>query len=98
MEDSFVEWVYDSLTDALADDYRLPEVENVFECGKPCDILYQRVYDAYERICEKHHVEYDDDVEGIINDLLFLARELGCKMYEYGAKYGMKGKNDTPNL
>lgn len=90
MEETFVDWVYDTLTGVLNEEYCLPEVENAFSSGMPCDHMYADVYENYQRICEKYAVDYDNDVEGIINSMFQIARELGYKMYEYGAKYGMQ--------
>lgn len=91
MAETFAEWVYDSLTDVLREDYRIAEVENAFEPGKPCEQMYADVYEAYKKICNKYGVEYDDDVEMIINTLLNLSREVGCKMYAYGVRFGIQG-------
>ena len=93
MEISFVDWVYETLTDVLLEEYRLPGVENAFEVGSPCDRLYADVQESYRRICERNGVDFDDDVESIINDLLDICQILGHKMYEYGVKFGAHTEN-----
>ena len=92
MEETFVDWVYDTLTGVLNEDYCLPKVENAFAPGMPCDQMYADVYDDYQRICEKYAVDHDNDVERIIDSMFCIARELGYKMYEYGAKYGISAE------
>ena len=88
MEETFVERVYETLTDMLLEEYRLPGVENAFADGAPCDELYNDVQESYLRLCERYGVGSDNDVEEIINDMLDICRILGCKMYEYGARFG----------
>lgn len=68
----------------------MPEVENAFEEGKPCQKLYTEVYEAYGKICKKYDVMYDEDAENIIYCWMEIAQILGYKMYEYSAKYGRK--------
>lgn len=64
-------------------------VENVFTQGSECDILYNDVFDAYERIKERLNVkDEDDDCELIINSLMDIGRIVAYRMYEYGAKFG----------
>ena len=95
MEETFVDWVYETLTDVLDEEYRLPEVENAFDLGKPCQLLYAEVYDAYSKLCEKYGVNYDEDAEKIIGSMSDICRELCYKMYEYGAKYGPQKKRSA---
>ncbi len=92
MEETFVDWVYDTLTGVLREEYCLPEVENAFSPGMPCDHAYTNVLNKYQRVCEKYGVDYDNDVEEIINSMLQISRELGLKMYTYGAKYAIQKK------
>ena len=77
MEETFVDWVYDTLTGVLREEYCLPEVENAFSPGMPCDHAYANVLNKYQRVCEKYGVDYDNDVEEIINSMLQISRELG---------------------
>lgn len=88
MEQTFVDWVYDTLTGVLNEEHCLPEVENAFAPGEPCDQMYADVYDAYQRICEQYGISCGKDIERIIDLMFRIARELGYKMYAYGAKYG----------
>lgn len=93
MVETFVDWVYDSLIGIARDDYRLPEVEDAFVPGKPCNQLYWEAQDAYNRICEKYDVLYDADVEHIMDSMTMIAKILAYTMYEYGAKYGRQEKH-----
>lgn len=62
-------------------------VEDEFQEGKPCELLYGRMYDARERLCERLGVEEDEDIETIINSMEDIARILALKMYEYGTNW-----------
>ncbi|MDE6908563.1 MAG: hypothetical protein K2P21_10455 [Lachnospiraceae bacterium] len=72
--------------------YPVPEagmVENEFEEGSVCSILYEEVYNANRRICERLGVEEDRDVELIIGNLLKIGEYQSMRMYDYGVQ-----KND----
>lgn len=59
-------------------------IQDEFAKGKPCDVLYEEVYNAKENICQRLDVAEDRDVETIIDNLLTIAKILSLKMYEYG--------------
>ena len=63
------------------------QVENMFTEGQPCDELYNQVYEANLRLCERLGVQEDADIELIIDCLMRISRILGQKMFHYGAKY-----------
>jgi hypothetical protein len=79
------ETVYETLTDSLIDRYRVPGVENAFEEGKPCSVLYGQIYEANQRLCARlGQTDDDPDVELIINSFFEISKILGIKMYHYG--------------
>lgn len=83
--------VYLTLTGELLDDYVIPGVENAFARGSRCDILYEQIYDANQRLCARlGQVDDDPDVELIINNFLEMNRILCLEMYRYGQIYGRK--------
>lgn len=87
--DHFVQAVYDTLQGNLL--IPVPEVEDLFAAGKPCQRWYCDMLAAYMRLRDRLGVEDEDqDVETIINSLLSIQRELCGKMYEYGAAFGHK--------
>ncbi len=89
MNDQFIEDVYETLQGETAPGFVVPGVENLFDEGKKCALLYKEVYDAQRRIEERLDVEpYDEDVEKIITALLGIQREMCFKMYAYGARFG----------
>ncbi|MEY8428264.1 hypothetical protein AALA00_11230 [Lachnospiraceae bacterium 46-15] len=61
-------------------------VKDEFEEGSVCSMLYEEVYDANRRICERLGVEEDRDVELIIGNLLKIGEYQAVKMYDYGAQ------------
>ncbi len=78
--------IYEALTGMCS--YRLPytEVEDLFEEGKACDILYNNVYDAKLRLNQRLGTEEDRDIELMISCLLEICRIVAYRMYPYGAK------------
>ena len=87
MERQFAEWIFDSLMGSLTEDCRCKAAEDLFAAGKPCEVLYGQMLDAYWRLCERLGEAEDDDGEIIINALLDITRIVGLKMFEYGQKY-----------
>lgn len=90
MDREFAEWIYDSLMGSLTDTCRCKEVEDLFEEGKPCEVLYGQMLAAYWRLCERlgeAEVEADDDGEIMINAMLDIIKIIGMKMFEYGQRF-----------
>ena len=81
----FKEQVYDSIIGALIEP--IPDVENLFEKGKPYYVSYGRVYDACQRLYERLENFEDIDVEIIVDSMFDMQREVALKMYDYGAKF-----------
>ncbi len=65
-------------------------VADEFAAGSKCDQLYEEVFEANRRICQRLGVEEDKDVEIIIRNLLNIGAHLGMKMYDYGAYFSQK--------
>lgn len=64
-------------------------IENEFAEGKPCDILYERVTAARERLCERVGIDFEDaDVLEIITCLEEIAEICAMKMYHYALLWG----------
>lgn len=75
------ELVYESLIGQAVDP--IMNVPNAFEPGSYCEVQYQEMLDAYERVLERLGAEDEDvDVEIIINSLLPIQRELCLEMFE----------------
>ena len=90
MERDLAQWVYDSLMGSLVSECRCVGVEDLFEAGKPCEILYGQMLDAYWRLCNRlgeSEAEADEDGEIMINSLMEITRIVGQKMFEYGQLY-----------
>ena len=74
------ELVYESLIGERVDPIK--EVSNAFEPGSYCEVLYQEMLDAYDRLRERLGVvDEDSDVEQIIDSLLLIQRELCLEMF-----------------
>lgn len=87
---TFDELVYQSLQGTLINP--LPQVENLFEEGKPCEQWYSEVYDAHIRLCKRlgNDDDTDEDVELIINSMFSIQSKIAHRMYYYGALYGFQ--------
>lgn len=87
MNSKLMEYVYYSMIGALISPMK--GIENAFESGNLCAKCYADVYEAKIRLLERLGKDSEDeDVEIIINSLLTIQRELCCRMYKYGAKFG----------
>lgn len=67
-------------------------VEDEFAEGKECCRLYEEVYGAKLRLCERLGANEDKDVEIIISSMEEIARLLSLKMYDYGSMEELKEK------
>ena len=66
-----------------------PEIPCEFDEGKPCDLLYQKVCEARERIAERTGLDFEDrDLLAMVEGLEGIGKVLALKMYDYGAKFG----------
>jgi len=77
-----VEHIYETLLGERLDPY--PGVGNAFADGSRCAKLYEEVYHANLRLCDRLGVEEDADVEIIVDRLLEMNRELCLLMFRYG--------------
>lgn len=88
MNDEIVDNVYYSLLGEQIPEAALPWVENAFAKGSSCDLAYQEMLAAYERLRKRLGVEEEDeDTEIIIGSMLEIQRLLCLKMFELGCKY-----------
>ena len=90
MEEKNVDIVYDLVTGTRIRQPEDPRVENLFATGRECEELYNDVYEANLRLCQKLGVEEDKDVEIIVNSLLKICERVGKRMYRYGAEFSEK--------
>lgn len=92
--EKFKKMVYDLMNGSLELDLcSAPEkglVINEYAAGGKCDQLYDEVYAANRRICQRLGVEEDRDVEIIIRNLLKIGEHLSMKMYDYGEYFSKK--------
>lgn len=81
------EAVFDTLTDALCEEHKIPGVKNAFAPGTACNELYRQIYHANRRLCQRlGQIDEDPDVELIINNFMEINRILCLEMYRYGKK------------
>ena len=66
-----------------------PEIPCEFDEGKPCDLLYEKVCEARERIAERTGIDFEDrDLLAMVEGLEEIGKVLALRMYDYGAKFG----------
>lgn len=79
------EAIYQTLTGSTVEACQVPGVENAFADGSACAALYEQIYYANQRLCERlGQIDSDPDVELIINNFLEINKQLCLKMYHYG--------------
>jgi hypothetical protein len=59
-------------------------VVNEFADGKTCATLYQEVFDANRRLCDRLGEDEDKDIELMINNMQDITKILAMKMFDYG--------------
>ena len=80
-----IEYIYETLLGERLDP--CPGVENAFAPGSRCADLYEEIYEANLRLCERLDTEEDPDVEKIIDNFFEIARELSLRMFRQGQKH-----------
>lgn len=85
MQNDFVQDVYDTLCGHLIPEACVIGVENAFAPGEICDLCYEAAATARDRILQRLGVEEDADLNCIFDELTYIARELGLKMFVYGS-------------
>lgn len=66
------------------------KIKDEFAEGERCEELYQYVFDANRRLCERLQVDEDQDVETIIMRLDDITKELAMKMFDYGMQFAQR--------
>lgn len=84
MEDKIAEMVYNRLLGHTLLETQAYRVENLFEEGSRCDALYQDIYDANRRLCQRLGVEEDRDIQIIIDSFWEITKLVGEQMYRQG--------------
>ena len=83
----FVEALYLTVTGAIIPELAVPQAENLFADGKPCDKLYEQVQAACHRICRRLSIQAEDDPDltEILNLTDRICQQVGYEMYRCGA-------------
>ena len=89
------EWVYDSVMGNLVEEIRCEQVENLFTPGKKCDLLYEKMIEAYWHLCEEVGVEEHPDGEIMMNCWMEINRIVGCRMFMYGLQNVAEDRKST---
>ena len=91
MKESFPELVYLTMQGELIEQYAVAEVEDIFAKDGIGIELYTNARKAYSRVCSRLGVKGEDkDLDEIIENMEKLGKELSLRMYQYGAKFGMR--------
>lgn len=90
MKERFVDMLYQTVIGELQSEYRIPGVEDSFAVGGICDLSYQKMRNAYERLLERLGCENEDqDIEIILNSMIAIQKEIAYQMYRYGVHFGI---------
>ena len=87
MDTKIADIIYDLLIGEAEPNEKFSIAENMFAEGRACEELYNKVYEANLRLCDRLGVQEDADVELIIASMLRINRLIGIKMFQYGIKY-----------
>lgn len=90
-EYDFAQRVYDTLTDSLNNDYALSQVENAYEMGSRCSILYDEAirmcWDISRRLTG-NELDNHPDLQLIMDNMTEIQKILCLKMFHYGVMFG----------
>ena len=82
--------VLDTLRGNMTLESTIPNVENLYQEGKPYYQCYEDVFHAYERLRDRLGViDEDEDVEIMINAFLDMETLVAEKMFFYGAHFAL---------
>ncbi len=98
MHNDFVQDIYNTLCGYLIPEACVTGVENAFAPGKICDLCYEAAAAARDRILQRLGVEEDADLNCIFDELTYIARELGLKMFAYGSCLKKEEKPDQTSV
>ena len=88
MKMDFTDALYQTLIGVLCQEYRVPGVEDLYAQGAPCDILYQKMWDAYERLLDRlGRIDDDEDLDIIVDTMTTICKETSYAMYRCGEKF-----------
>ena len=80
---------YESLLGLRTGDAALPGVENAFRQGSSCDLEYEQILQARQRLYQRLGVEEEDeDMEIIFNSFLRIQNEIAEIMFHLGMRHG----------
>lgn len=85
------------------DEYPVKEsryVENEFIGDKVCNLAYQQIFEANQRLCERLDTDEDVDIGCIISSYSTIMEHLCMKMYDYGVLFShlKNGDNDLDSI
>jgi len=90
MTDDFMIDVYDTLRGETLPSASVPNVENLYEEGKPYYRCYEEISHAYERLRDRLGViDEDNDVETMLSAFIQMERMIAEKMFFYGAHFAL---------
>lgn len=90
MRNDYIDIVYSLISGTRIPQPGDPEIENLFDEGGECEELYDHIYDANLRLCQRLGTEEDRDVEIMINSFLKINELVGKRMFHYGTEFASK--------
>ena len=64
-----------------------PASKNAFAEGAHCAVLYEQIYLANQRLCDRLSIQEDPDVELIVGNFFEILREVSIQMFIYGQQF-----------
>ena len=86
------EEIYNNMIGLYDSEHSMESVENAFAPGSECSLAYEKMRDAYERLCQRLGVEKgeDRDLEIMVASMETIQKELCRRMFLYGLQIGAK--------
>lgn len=64
-----------------------PGIANAFSEGSHCAELYEEIYLANQRLCDRLATQEDPDVELLINNFFEIMHDVSIRMFRYGQRF-----------
>ena len=86
------EEIYNTMIGLYDSAHSMESVENAFAPGSECALAYEKMRDAYERLCHRLGIEKgeDADLEIMVASMETIQKELCRRMFHYGLQIGTK--------
>lgn len=82
--------LYETITGQVLEEFAVAEAENLYQDGKPCDVLYEQVQAACSRVCGELGVEEHKDLTLILDSMDKICKEVSREVFRFCTERALK--------